>query len=51
MTPCKGIFLMIQHSDGDKEWQKSQLINILRMLLKMATWTDKVLRISTIGFK
>lgn len=24
----KGIFLMIQHSDGDKEWQKSQLPNI-----------------------
>jgi hypothetical protein len=23
-----GIFLMIQHSDGDKEWQKSQLSNI-----------------------
>lgn len=23
-----GIFLMIQHSDGDKEWQKSQLPNI-----------------------
>lgn len=26
----KGIFLMIQHSDGDKEWQKSQLPNIER---------------------
>jgi hypothetical protein len=24
----QGIFLMIQHSDGDKEWQKSQLTNI-----------------------
>lgn len=24
----QGIFLMIQHSDGDKEWQKSQLPNI-----------------------
>lgn len=24
----EGIFLMIQHSDGDKEWQKSQLANI-----------------------
>ena len=24
----KGIFLIIQHSDGDKEWQKSQLSNI-----------------------
>jgi hypothetical protein len=24
----QGIFLIIQHSDGDKEWQKSQLINI-----------------------
>ena len=24
----KGVFYMIQHSDGDKEWQKSQLINI-----------------------
>lgn len=24
----QGIFLMIQHSDGDKEWQKSQLDNI-----------------------
>lgn len=23
-----GIFLMIQHGDGDKEWQKSQLTNI-----------------------
>ena len=23
-----GVFLMIQHSDGDKEWQKSQLPNI-----------------------
>lgn len=23
-----GIFMMIQHSDGDKEWQKSQLPNI-----------------------
>lgn len=23
-----GVFLMIQHSDGDKEWQKSQLGNI-----------------------
>ena len=23
-----GIFLMLQHSDGDKEWQKSQLPNI-----------------------
>lgn len=23
-----GIFIMIQHSDGDKEWQKSQLPNI-----------------------
>ena len=26
----QGIFLMIQHSDGDKEWQKSQLPNIER---------------------
>lgn len=25
-----GIFLMIQHSDGDKEWQKEQLPNIER---------------------
>jgi hypothetical protein len=25
-----GIFLMIQHSDGDKEWQKGQLPNIER---------------------
>lgn len=24
----QGVFLMIQHSDGDKEWQKSQLSNI-----------------------
>ena len=24
----QGIFYMIQHSDGDKEWQKSQLLNI-----------------------
>lgn len=24
----RGIFLMIQHSDGDKDWQKSQLKNI-----------------------
>ncbi len=24
----RGIFLMVQHSDGDKEWQKSQLVNI-----------------------
>ena len=24
----QGIFLMIQHSDGDKEWQKAQLPNI-----------------------
>ena len=24
----QGIFLIIQHSDGDKEWQKSQLKNI-----------------------
>ena len=24
----QGIFLMIQHSDGDKEWQKSQLTEI-----------------------
>lgn len=24
----QGIFVMIQHSDGDKEWQKSQLVNI-----------------------
>ena len=24
----QGIFLMIQHADGDKEWQKSQLSNI-----------------------
>ena len=23
-----GIFLMIQHSDADKEWQQSQLVNI-----------------------
>src|SRR5690606_37345699 len=23
-----GIFLIIQHADGDKEWQKSQLVNI-----------------------
>lgn len=23
-----GVFLMIQHADGDKEWQKSQLTNI-----------------------
>ena len=26
----QGIFLMIQHSDGDREWQKSQLANIER---------------------
>ena len=26
----QGIFLMIQHSDGDKEWQKEQLPNIER---------------------
>lgn len=26
----QGIFLMIQHSDGDKEWQKSQLVNIVK---------------------
>lgn len=26
----QGIFLMIQHSDGDKEWQKEQLVNIER---------------------
>ena len=26
----QGIFLMIQHSDGDKEWQKKQLPNIER---------------------
>lgn len=25
-----GIFLIIQHSDGDKEWQKDQLLNIER---------------------
>ncbi len=25
-----GIFLMIQHGDGDKEWQKSQLANVER---------------------
>lgn len=24
----QGIFFIIQHSDGDKEWQKSQLLNI-----------------------
>lgn len=23
-----GIFLMIQHSDGDEAWQKSQVVNI-----------------------
>ena len=29
-----GIFLMIQHSDGDKEWQKSQFANIERAVKK-----------------
>jgi D-alanyl-D-alanine carboxypeptidase len=26
----QGVFIMILHSDGDKEWQKSQLTNIER---------------------
>ncbi len=30
----QGIFLMIQHSDGDKEWQKSQLTNIEKAVKK-----------------
>lgn len=29
-----GIFLMIQHSNGDKEWQKSQLVNIEKAVRK-----------------
>ncbi len=30
----QGIFIMIQHSDGDKEWQKSQLVNIEKAVKK-----------------
>lgn len=30
----QGIFMMIQHSDGDKEWQASQLPNIKQSVLK-----------------
>ena len=30
----QGIFLMIQHADGDKEWQKSQLANIEQAVKK-----------------
>jgi hypothetical protein len=30
----QGVFLMIQHSDGDKEWQKAQLINIEKAVKK-----------------
>ena len=29
-----GVFLMLQHSDGDKEWQKSQLPNIEKAVKK-----------------
>jgi hypothetical protein len=30
----QGVFMMIQHSDGDKEWQKSQLVNIEKAVKK-----------------
>lgn len=30
----QGVFMMIQHSDRDKEWQKSQLVNIKKAVKK-----------------
>ena len=30
----QGVFMLIQHSDGNKEWQKSQLVNIEKAVKK-----------------